>query len=164
MAAQKPTTMKNYQQKAVENNPPKQEFKAASVTDYMVRAKDLITFHPDMEITKVVETLLENRITGAPVLDEKGKLVGLIDDKDCLQVIFDSSYHNQPVDNNTVSHFMTNVMKTISVHADIYQVADTFLNSIYKRLVVVDDEGKLVGQISRRDILRAINDSNLNAR
>jgi predicted transcriptional regulator len=156
--------MKNYQQKAVESNQKKREIEPAPVSDYMVRVKDLITFKPETEIMNVVETLLKNRITGAPVLNDKNELVGLIDDKDCLKVLFDSSYHNQPVDNSTVAHFMSNVMRTISVHADIYDVADIFLTSIYKRLLVVDDDGRLAGQISRHDILRAINDSNTNAR
>lgn len=156
--------MKNYQNKPVERDAPVAKENAPSVTEYMTRAKDLITFHCDTPIMDVVSTLLANRITGAPVLDEKGKLVGLIDDKDCLKVLFDSAYHNQPVNNKTVADFMTSVMKTISAHADIYSVADTFLNSIYKRLVVLDDDGKLVGQISRRDILRAIDDFSTSAR
>jgi len=156
--------MKNYQQKAVESSHALQETKAALVSDYMVNATKLITFKPETEIMKVVETLLKKKIAGAPVLNDKKELVGLIDDKDCLKVLFDSAYHNQPIDNHTVAHYMSNVMKTISVHSDIYDVADIFLNTIYKRLLVVDDEGKLVGQISREDILRAIHDFNTNAR
>ncbi len=156
--------MKNYQQKPVEKPSVKPEVRTVPVTEYMVKADNLITFHPDTEIMEAVETLLENRITGAPVLDEKKKVVGLIDDKDCLKVLFESAYHDQPSGNHLVSHYMTNVLKTISVHADIYSVANTFLSSKYKRLLVVDDKGQLVGQISRRDILRAINDYDEKAR
>lgn len=148
--------MKNFQQKQVEDTPIRQEVQSPSVTDYMV--KKLITFHPDTDIETVVRTLISNRITGAPVLNEKNELVGLIDDKDCLKVLFDSEYHNQPVAMHTVSNYMTSVMKTISPTANIHEVALIFLNTKYKRLVVVDDQGKLMGQISRHDILRAIND------
>jgi CBS domain-containing protein len=151
--------MKNYQQKAVEDIQTTQ-VKSAPVSDYMVPARELITFTPETKIMKVVETLLKKRIAGAPVLNEKKELVGLIDDKDCLKVLFDSAYHNLPAENHTVAHYMSNVMKTISVHSDIYDVADIFLNSIYKRLLIVDDEGKLIGQISRQDILQAIHDFN----
>jgi predicted transcriptional regulator len=150
--------MKNYQQKAVEADDKKSEFKPPSVTAYMTPAVKLITFHPDTEITEVVETLLSNKITGAPVMTENKKLVGLIDDKDCLKILFDMNYHNQPVKDSTVSHYMTNVMKTISSNANILEIANTFLTTKYKRLLVVDDDGDLVGQISRRDILRAIHD------
>ena len=112
----------------------------------------------------VVDTLLKNKITGAPVLDDQKNVVGLIDDKDCLKVLFGGAYHNQPVENNDVAHYMSNVMRTVSVHADIYEAAFIFLNSVYKRLLVVDDGGKLVGQISRRDILRAIHDFDTEAK
>ena len=156
--------MKNYQNKPVEADSQKQEFQGAPVTDYMVREKDLITFKPETEVMEVVETLLQHKITGAPVLNDKKELEGLIDDKDCLKVLFGSTYHNQPVAKNTAAHFMSNVMKTLNVHADIYDVADIFLKSPYKRLLIVDDEGKLIGQISRQDILRAIHDLNTNPR
>ncbi|MCB0564351.1 MAG: CBS domain-containing protein [Phaeodactylibacter sp.] len=156
--------MKNYQNKTVESDSQKREFQGAPVTDYMVTERDLITFKPDTEIMEVVETLLQHKITGAPVLNDKKELVGLIDDKDCLKVLFGSTYHNQPVAKNTAAHFMSNVMKTISVHSDIYDVADVFLESAYKRLLIVDDDDKLVGQISRQDILQAIHDLNTHAR
>ncbi|MCB0589249.1 MAG: CBS domain-containing protein [Phaeodactylibacter sp.] len=156
--------MKNYQNKPVESDSPKNEFQGAPVSDYMVREKDLITFKPETDIMEVVDTLLQHEITGAPVLNDKKELVGLIDDKDCLNVLFASTYHNEPVSKRTASHFMSNVMKTLNVHADIYDVADIFLKSPYKRLLIVDDEGKLIGQISRQDILRAIHDLNTNPR
>lgn len=151
--------MKNYQQKAVESEPLQQRAQTALVVDYM--AKNLITFRPETKILRVIETLLEYRITGAPVLNEKDQLVGLIDDKDCLKVLFDGAYHNQPVDNKTVAHYMSNVMKTISPETDIYEVADLFLNTVYKRLLVVDEDGRLLGQISRQDVLKAIHDFNM---
>ncbi len=152
--------MKNYQQKTIDTRSPQREYKPNSVSDYMTEAKKLITFHPETEIAEVVEVLLENQITGAPVLNDQKELVGLIDDKDCLKVLFDIAYHNQPVVNSTVADYMTNVMKTVSIHTNIVEIADTFLHTKYKRLLVVDDKGKLQGQISRQDILRAIRDFN----
>ena len=148
--------MKNFMQKSIEEKSNNPEFKPGPVTDYMIPAKKLITFTAETQIMEVVDSLLENRITGAPVLNSKKELVGLIDDKDCLKILFDVAYHNQPVKDSTVKSYMTNVMKTISSNTDIMAVADTFLNTKYKRLLVVDDHGKLLGQISRRDILRAI--------
>ncbi len=106
--------------------------------------------------------MLENRITGAPVLNEKNEVVGLIDDKDCLNILVGSAYYNHPVGKDTVASYMSNIMKSISVHDDIVDVANIFLSTKYKRLLVMDDDGKLVGQISRRDILRAIKDLNTN--
>ncbi|NND08459.1 MAG: CBS domain-containing protein [Saprospiraceae bacterium] len=154
--------MKNYQQKSVEATTSQREFKPSSVTKYMTSVDKLYTFRPDTEISDVVELLIEKEITGAPVLNDLDELVGLIDDKDCLKVLFDMAYHNQPLIDATVSDYMTSVMKTISDRSNIVDVADTFLNTKYKRLLIVDDRGKLQGQISRQDILRAIRDFNGN--
>ena len=85
----------------------------------MVSAKGLITFLPDTEIMDVVDTLLQQS-TGRRCSMKK-ELVGLIDDKDCLKVIV-GTYHNRPVSKRTASRFMSNVAKTLNVHADIYDV------------------------------------------
>ncbi len=148
--------MKNFQQKAIEEDGARAVAEKPLVTDYMTRK--LITFHLDTPIMEVVNTLLNNKITGAPVLNEQRDVVGLIDDKDCLKVLFDGAYHNLPIENRTVANYMSNVMRTVSYTADIYEVANIVLTTVYKRLLVVDEKGKLLGQISRRDVLRAIHD------
>ena len=152
--------MKNFQQKSSDDEQKNRKLQVPNVSDYMVRK--LITFKPDTEISAVIKSLLENRITGAPVLNDKNEVVGLIDDKDCLKVLVGGVYYNQPVEKDTVASYMSNVLKTISIHDDIVDVANIFLTTKYKRLLVMDDDGKLVGQISRRDILRAIKDLNVN--
>jgi CBS domain-containing protein len=152
--------MKNFVQKEVEKDRSQPKFTPPPVTAYMTPANQLITFQVDTPIMEVVEGLLAHRITGAPVLDAHGKVTGLIDDKDCLRILFDVAYHDQPIRDATVENYTTNVMKTISATADVMDVANTFLNTKYKRLLVEDSDGKLVGQISRRDILRAIHDYN----
>ena len=148
--------MKNFQQKSVEDHQVERKLIAPPVTQYMV--KKLISFKADTPISEVIDTLLKNRITGAPVLNERGEVVGLIDDKDCLNVLVGGFYYNRPAADGTVATYMSNVMKTISIHANIVEVANIFLTTPYKRLLVMDDNGKLAGQISRRDILRAIQD------
>ena len=130
------------------------------VSKYMVGVTKLVTFSPDTPILSALDTLLEKRITGAPVLDDTGKVVGLIDDKDCLNILVGSGYYNHPVGKETVSSYMSNVMKTIPIDIDIFMAANIFLTTPYKRLIVVDEHNKLAGQISRRDILRAIKDLN----
>jgi CBS domain-containing protein len=129
------------------------------VTKYM--ATDLYTFNPDTEIIEVIEVLLTRKISGAPVLDDHSRLVGLISEKDCLKLMIDSVYHNQPVSKGKVSEYMTTNLKTVSSEADVVDVANEFLKTKYKRFPVVDETGKLVGQVSRRDILRAIKAMNI---
>lgn len=129
-----------------------------SITKYM--AKNLISFTRDTEINEVIDTLLSKRISGAPVLNENKEIIGMIDDKDCLHVLVDSVYHNLPIRKRIVDTYMTDVYKTVSIDADIVDVANEFLNSKFKRFLVVNHNGKLMGQISRRDILKAIQSVN----
>ncbi|HKK76893.1 MAG TPA: CBS domain-containing protein [Saprospiraceae bacterium] len=153
--------MKNYKQKVIEPTNHNRDFTPPPVTKYMVPRRDLITFQPDTEISDVVKTLLKHKITGAPVLDAKGALLGLIDDKDCIKVLMDAVYYNN-MQRMTVANYTTNVMKTISDKANVVEVANEFSRTIYKRLLVVNKEGELVGQISRQDILQAISDYSKN--
>jgi len=146
--------MKNFQNKLVDKNIKKAVKQTPSVEEYMTR--DLITFKKDTDINVVIKSLLDNRISGAPVLNDNGQVVGLIDDKDCLNVLFGNVYNRLPTTTDTVSNYMSNVMKSISVNQNILDVALVFISSPFKRLLVMDDNNKLVGQISRRDILRAI--------
>lgn len=146
--------MKNFQNRSVDQSQKKIKTATPLVTEFMT--KKLITFKPDTEIHDVIDALLKNRITGAPVLNDNGDIVGLIDDKDCLKVLFAGAYHNHPIAKNTVDSFMSNIMKTISDKTDIMEVANIFLQTNFKRLLVMNAKGKLVGQISRRDALRAV--------
>jgi len=146
--------MKNFVQKP--KAPESRTLVGAPITKYMVT--NLITFRPDTEIETVINTFLEKGITGAPVLNDQKEIVGLIDDKDCLTVMVQDAYHNQPGGKSTVENYMSNVMRTISVDADVIDAANVFLRTPYKRLLVVDHNGRLAGQVTRRDILRAITD------
>ena len=154
--------MKNFQQKTTEAGPKDRTLKAPSVTQYMVSARDLITFRADTPISEVIDGLLNNRITGAPILNGAGEVVGLIDDKDCLNMLVRAAYYNQPSAGDTASTYMSNVMKSITEDNSILDAANLFLTTPYKRLLITDSSGKLVGQISRRDILTAIRDMNMN--
>jgi len=152
--------MKNFKQKQKKPEGKDLKLKTPKVSEYMT--KKLITFTTDTPINDAIHTLLKHRITGAPVLDKKGNIAGLIDDKDCLKVIFSSAYYNHPVGKETVKDYMSNVMRTITIDSDLMDAANIFVTSPFKRLLVKDDNGKLAGMISRRDVLRAIKELNLN--
>ncbi len=125
-----------------------------TVKKYMVSVNNLITFRPDQSIVDVIDTILDKRISGAPVLDENRKLVGMISEKDCLRLIIDRAYHNLPNEASTVERYMTTAIRTVPPTLDIVTAANEFLIAPVRRFPVVDD-GILLGQVSRRDILRA---------
>ncbi len=141
--------------KADEDSKTAKIMKYESVTKYM--ARDLITFRPEQDIYEAIDLMLKHKISGAPVLDSSGKLVGLLSEKDCLRVMISSAYHNEPVGIRRVADYMTINVATISPDKDVLDVANLFLSSNYRRFPVVEN-GKLLGQVSRRDILRAAND------
>ena len=120
--------------------------------------KDEITLSPDQPIHEAINVLLDRRITGAPVLDKNRKIVGMITEKDCLRVLIDSAYHNMPSD-KTVSSYMSPVVKTVTTDHDILDLANEFLTTNFRKFPVVYND-TLVGQVSRRDVLRAIADMN----
>ncbi|TPV95656.1 MAG: CBS domain-containing protein [Myxococcales bacterium FL481] len=123
------------------------------VREYM--ATELLKLEPDCDIYDAVDFLLEHRISGAPVVSPDGELVGVLSEKDCLKLLASGAGHERPV--GQVSDYMTTVAVTIPSSMDIYFAAGIFLKHVYRRLPVVDN-GRLVGQISRRDILKAISE------
>ena len=122
------------------------------VTDYM--SSKLITFRPDQSILEVMEAFAKHSISGGPVLDDNGFLVGIISEADCMKRISESRYFNQPILENSVEHFMTKEVETIPHDMSIFDAAGVFHKNNRRRLPVMKD-GLLVGQISRKDIVIA---------
>lgn len=121
------------------------------VDDYMGRR--LIVFGPNDDIHIAVKVLLDKRISGAPVMDEFGRLVGVLSKKDCFEVVYASSYHQEW--GGRVGDYMSREVVTIESGTDIVEAADFFMRSSYRRFPVVQN-GRVVGQISRADLLRAL--------
>ena len=121
------------------------------VRDFM--AKELVVFTPEMDIYSAIDELVQSEISGAPVVDDEGKLIGIISQKDCLRTLANGVFHDAPA--GPVSEYMTEAVMSIGPDTDMFTVADIFLNNVYRRIPVVEN-GVVVGQISRRDILRAI--------
>jgi len=118
-------------------------------------ATNLTTFTPGLEISQAIKYLNTHKISGAPVVDERGTLVGMLSEKDCLQVALQSTYYEDWV-GGVVSEYMTEELETVPDTASIVDVAEKFLKSSFKRYPVLDEDGELVGQISRSDVLRAL--------
>lgn len=114
----------------------------------------LITFRPEQTISEVIEALINNRISGGPVVNDQNELVGVISEGDCIKQISDSKYHNLPLDDSTVEKCMVKNVDTIDGNLDIFEAAEMFLKAKHRRFPIVDN-GKLVGQISQKDILIA---------
>ncbi|RAJ18014.1 CBS domain-containing protein [Olleya aquimaris] len=122
------------------------------VSDYMTR--DLITFKASQSVEEVIDTLIKKKISGGPVVNDKNELIGIISEGDCIKQISDSRYYNSPTQNNSVERHMVKNVETIDGNLNIFDAATKFLESKRRRFPIVED-GKLVGQISQKDILKA---------
>lgn len=125
--------------------------KSIKVGDYMTR--HLVTFRSDMDLFTAINRLLEHNISGAPVVDSQGHLIGLLSEGDCLRGILAGAYHEEVGGN--VNAYMAREVETVTSQTDIIEASERFLRGRRRRLPVVDD-GVLVGQISRHDVLRAV--------
>lgn len=125
--------------------------KSALVRDYMTG--ELVTFHPETDVLDAMHELLEHGISGAPVIDDHGDLVGMLSEFDCLKIALHAGYHGHW--GGPVSDYMTRGTETVDAEMSIIDLAQRFLDSGYRRYPVIKDH-RLVGQISRRDALRAL--------
>lgn len=130
----------------------KEVLRPALVSEYMT--KKLITFNPDQPIADVMEILIKNKISGGPVVNKKNELLGIISEGDCIKQISDSRYYNMPAENDTVEKHMVKNVETIDGNLNVFDAAKKFLDSKRRRFPIVEN-GKLVGQISQKDILIA---------
>lgn len=121
------------------------------VQDYM--SASLLTFSPEQEVVGAIADLLDKDVTGAPVVDRLGNLVGMLSEKDCMRVALNAGYHGDF--GGRVGDFMSPKVVTVDADTSILEVARMFLEAPYKRYPVVSDN-RLVGYIDRSDVLRAL--------
>ena len=125
--------------------------KSCLVKDYMTRT--LVTFRPDTDVLDAIHKLVEHRIAGAPVVDDAGNLVGMLSEFDCMKIALHAAYHGDY--GGPVSSYMSKDVKTVNAEMSIVDLAQEFADKGFRRFPVTDSN-RLVGQISRRDVLRAL--------
>ena len=113
----------------------------------------LVTFRPDTDVLDAIHELVKHGISGAPVIDDTGNLVGMLSEFDCMKVVLTAGYHGEP--GGPVSDLMATDVKTVRAEVSIVDMADVFMKSGLRRYPVISGN-RLVGQISRRDVLRAL--------
>ena len=128
--------------------------KSVKVEDYMTT--QLVTFKPETELFMAINIFSESNISGAPVVNDRNEMIGMLSEVDCLKAILQHTYHEEEK-GGCVGDFMTSDVDTVSSDADIIELAERFISGNRRRFPVLR-EGKLVGQISRKDVLRAFSD------
>jgi CBS domain-containing protein len=128
----------------------------ATLTARDLMTPKLVTMRPDTPIFEAIHTLVARNISGAPVVDDAGRLVGLLSEHDCLRMIAAGEFHDHGYYAvTTVRDLMVEAAHTIDPTLDLYAIAAAFVRLRVRRLPVVDG-ATLIGQVSRRDVLAAL--------
>jgi len=124
-----------------------------TVGDYMT--SKLIVFEPEQSVYYVIDKLIKHKISGGPVVNEKNELIGIISEGDCIKDLSESKYYNMPLDDqHKVKSVMHTDVEIIDKNTNIFDAAKKFLTSKRRRFPIVEN-GKLIGIISQKDVLKA---------
>ena len=121
------------------------------VSDFMDKQFDII--RENDSINEAISLLMKDRLIGLLVVNDQGNLVGTLSEKNCLEIYVHQTYHTLP--SSKVKEHMNEIKLTVHSSMPAEEVADIVLEHKIRRLPVVDD-GQLVGQVTRRDLLRGI--------
>ncbi|MEZ4268776.1 MAG: CBS domain-containing protein [Myxococcota bacterium] len=113
-----------------------------------------LTLTPEIALVTAMRTLLRSKVTGAPVIDADGRICGMLTEKDCLSAVLRQAMEGAP--GATVGDFMTSPAETVSPSAQLLDITRIFLSRPFRKIPVVDADGRVLGQVSRRDLLRAL--------
>lgn len=115
--------------------------------------QNLVTLAPQLDVFSAIEILLRKRISGAPVVDALGCYLGIFSERSCMQVIVNAAYESLP--DAGLLPFVDPNAPTIAPDTDLLTICQTFLDQATRRLPVLE-ASRLLGQISRRDVMRKV--------
>ncbi len=123
----------------------------------MLKAKDVmsskvITIAKEKNLYDAIQLLVCGQISGLPVVDEQEKMIGIITEKDVLNFVFSGNLKN-----TTVEEVMTKDVVSFSPETDVETIALSIGHNRFRRVPIVEGD-KVVGIVSRRDIIRAVLD------
>ncbi|MEM7433604.1 MAG: CBS domain-containing protein [Myxococcota bacterium] len=128
--------------------------KAADTT----RVRDFMIPRPvilgaDSELLDAAKVLVDRQISGAPVVDDKGTLVGVLTERDLLEAVVVAGYHDEG--GGRVADYMTREVEVARTEDTLFDVARRFIAGTERRFPVIEDN-RIVGLVTRRDVLRVV--------
>jgi CBS domain-containing protein len=126
----------------------------SSVTTAEVMTTEVMTVSKDTPIIEAIDRLARFKITGLPVVNKKGEIEGIVSEKDLLELTYNlskKSYDSETVP-KTVGEVMTTEVKVFDVNDPLSDVCECLMKDNFRRVPIVSD-GKMVGIISRKDLI-----------
>jgi len=117
-----------------------------------IMTKDVISTTKETPIYEAMELLVNKEITGMPVVDDEMNLVGVITEKDCLRMF----YADEDGKNKTVRDFMTHPAVCYNENDSLKTICDFMMINYFRRIPVTTKKGKVVGILSRPDVIKYI--------
>jgi len=113
--------------------------------------KDVISIKETLPIYEALIVLTKNKVSGLPVVDDEMKVIGVLSEKDVLRLLIDKNLTEKRV----VGDYMSREVISFTEEGDAMDICKFFIKSHIRRVPIVKDE-KLVGIVSRRDIVNLI--------
>jgi len=121
-----------------------------------VMSRRVVLLRTNMRVIDAMRKLIRHRISGAPVLDRDGSLVGMVSEFDCLRVVASGLYgHEELEDSEPLRRVMTSELVTILPDTDVFVITQLLVDKRIRRIPVVVD-GRVLGMVSRHDVLRGV--------
>lgn len=125
-----------------------------------IMVKDVVSIHPQDTLDKVIQILVDKDITGIPVINEDKTLAGIITERDILSYMLEQDTIMHLTDSNlcehTVYHAMTANVVAFDEVTPLTEICKCLVTRPFRRVPIIDKDRKLVGIISRRDIIAMI--------
>ena len=113
-----------------------------------VMSKGILTVKKNTGIKDAIRLLVENNITGLPVVSDDMQLLGMVSEKDILRALYDRN-----IKSRSVADLMTTEVVCFDENDDLVKVFESLMESNFRRVPILS-EGELVGIVSRRDIIK----------
>jgi CBS domain-containing protein len=142
-----------------------------------IMISDVVTVTPDTSIGELSKVLLKNKVSGVPVVDDEGRLVGIVSEADIIRdnikvqfpfyfdplmvsaLVVDFEKYSEDIKdylNTKVETIMNHRVKTAGPSTPVSEIADIMVSNKVNRIPVVDDNKKVVGIITRADIIKSM--------
>lgn len=126
--------------------------RSVDISDYMNRRPAKV--YADESVFDAINTITDNHLSGVCVVDRDERLVGVLSEMDCLRAVVTATYNNSG-DVGNVREYMTPGVITCELHDNLVDVASDMIAKGHRRRPVLDN-GRLIGQISCRQVLRVV--------
>mgnify|MGYP000964806730 CR=1 FL=1 len=117
-----------------------------------IMSNEVLTATESTTLEDVLKTMINNRITGMPVIDSEGKMIGVISESDILAQLSGKELLHPEVFQEPI--VFNRQIKCIRDETSLEEIMDIFINTRVRRLPAVDSVGHLIGIVSKRDLMR----------